>query len=57
MNNFKWGDPFQLLETVRGELDTMERLAELAITGDRAQAVLKAPKGIFRAFFYYFYDV
>ena len=22
----QWGDPFQLLETVRGELDTMERL-------------------------------
>ena len=39
----QWGDPFQLLETVRGELETMERLSELDITGDAAQKILKAP--------------
>ena len=40
----QWGDPFQLLETVRGELDTMERLASIGVTGDTAQAVLRSPK-------------
>jgi len=40
----QWGDPFQLLETVRGELDTMERLASIGVTGEKAQAVLKTPK-------------
>lgn len=39
----QWGDPFQLLETVRGELETMERLADLQITGETAQNILRAP--------------
>jgi len=40
----QWGDPFLLLETVRGELDTMERLASIGLTGDVAQRVMRAPR-------------
>ena len=40
----QWGDPFQLLETVRGELDTMERLASIGVTGEKAQLVIRAPR-------------
>ena len=39
----QYGDPFQLLETVRGELETMERLADIKITGAKAQEILRAP--------------
>ncbi len=40
----QWGDPFQLYETVKGELNVMEKLAGLGITGDLAQSVLQAPE-------------
>ena len=39
----QWGDPFQLLDSVRGELETMERLAKLGVSGEKAQEILRAP--------------